>query len=162
MQSPTIHSFISSLEVSLSAVFPAADVSFDGQNLSVYFRRSESNGDFVLLLVDLTCMEEEDAGSVAVHARPDHIFEQHWVVEGRDEENEGRRTLILPGRRFVDGFFNDADEYEDGHGNSMWLFTFPQDEGQISDLIAALAGISVRYFNSSPMQTSESARTHHR
>ena len=158
-----IHSFISSLEVSLSSVFPAADVSFDGQNLSIHFRRSESNGDFVLLLVDLTCMEEEDAGSVAVHARPDHIFEPHWVVE--EEEAAGNhsssssRTLILPGQRFVDGFFDDADEYEDGHGNSMWMFTFPQDEGRISDLIAALAGISAGYFfnnnNNSPMQTSE-------
>jgi hypothetical protein len=106
MQSP-IHSFISSLEVSLSAVFPAAYVSFDGQNLSIHFQRSESNGDFVLLLVDLTCMDEADTGSVAVHARPDHIFEPHWVVEGKDEENdEGRsRTLILPGRRFFRWLF---------------------------------------------------------
>ncbi len=141
MQSPII-SFISSLEVGLTEVFPAAEISFDGQNLSVFFKHSEPDGDFVHLLVDLTCMEEADAGTVAVHARPDHVFKPHWVVENGD------RTLILKnGQRFAEGDFGHADEYPDGHGNTMWLFTFPHDEGRISDLIAGLAGISAVYFS---------------
>lgn len=140
MQSP-IHAFISSLEVSLSTVFPAADISFDGQNLTVFFKRSDLDGDFVHFLVDLTCMEEEDAGSVAVHARPDHIFRPHWIVE------DGERTLVLSnGQRFTGGDFEHSGEYPDGYGNTGWYFSFPQDEELISTLFVGLAEISAVFF----------------
>ena len=140
MQSP-IHSFISTLEVSLASLFPASEISFDGANLTIYYKRSDASGDFVLLVVDLTCMEEADRGSVAVHARPDHIFEPHWVVE--DDE----RTLVLrDGQRFEGGDWVDGEEFADGHGNGMWILEFPEDEGRIAALVAGLAGIAARHF----------------
>lgn len=140
MQSP-IHTFISSLEVSLSSVFPSAEISFDGENLSVYFKRSDADGDFVMLLVDLTCMDEENVGSISVHARPDHIFEPHWIME-----NESRTLVLENGHRFVDGTFDGSEEFSDGHGNSMWMFEFPDDEADIAELIIGLASISASYF----------------
>ena len=140
MQSP-IHSFIASLESKVSSVFPAAEVSFDGNNLSIYFKRSDTSGDFVMLLVDLTCMEEEDSGCVAVHARPDHIFKQHLIIE-----NEGRTLILGNERRFTGGDWTDGDEFDDGHGNSMWMFMFPRDKEIISDLIAGLSEISADFF----------------
>ena len=95
----------------------------------------------MLLLVDLTCMEEEDCGRVAVHARPNHLFEPHWVMEN------GSRTLVLgDGQRFAGGDGADGEEFADGHGNTMWVFDFPEDEGQIASLITGLVGIAVGYF----------------
>ena len=139
MQSP-IHSFISSLETNLFSIFPAATLSFDGQNLCFYYERV--GGDFVHLVVDLTCMEEEERGRVAVHARPDYIFEDHWVLEDDDT-----RTLSLDtGQKFVGGDFLHSDEFEDGHGNTMWMFRFPEDGKRISDLVFGLAKISDQYF----------------
>ncbi len=133
------YTFISSLEITLTTLFPSAEISFDGHNLSIHHKRSSR--DFVLLLVDLTCMEENDHGRVAVHARPDHLFEKHWVVEN------GSRTLVLgDGQRFEGGDWVDGVEFADGHGNSMWMFDFPEDEGKISSLITGLVGISVGYF----------------
>ena len=139
MSADSIHAFISALENTITALFPAAEISFDGQNLSIHHKRSSEN--FVLLLVDLTCMEEAEHGRVAVHARPDHLFEPHWVVEN------GSRTLVLgDGQRFAGGDWADGEEFADGHGNSMWMFDFPEDEGQIASLITGLAGIAVEYF----------------
>jgi hypothetical protein len=141
-QQSAINTLISRLENRLTVIFPAAEISFDGQNLTASFERSDAlNGEFVLLLFDLTCMEDAESGSVAVHARPDHIFEPHWVIE-----NE-RRTLVLENQqRFTDGDFTDDGEFPDGHGNSMWIFNFPNDEERIADLFCGLAKISSDYF----------------
>lgn len=110
----------------------------------VFFKRSDADGDFVLLLLDLTCMEEQDEerGCVAVHARPDHIFEPYWVID-----NE-LRTLTLPEnqQRFTDVDWTDDIEFPDGHGNSMWVFEFPDDSERIADLFCGLAKICVDYF----------------
>ena len=133
MQSP-IHTFISSLESSITSIFPASEVSFDGNNLSIFFRRSDASGDFVQLLLDLTCMEEEESGCVAVHARPDHIFEPHWALEN------GSRTLTLGNQqRFTGGDWTDGEEFDDGHGNSLWMFRFPHDEDILPVLVSKLA-----------------------
>ncbi len=135
----SIHAFISALEVTITALFPAAEIGFDGNNLSIHFKRSSD--DFVLLLVDLTCMEETDWGCVAVHARPDHLFEPHWVMEN------GSRTLVLSdGQRFAEGDWVDGQEFADGYGNSMWMFDFPEDEKKISSLVTGLVGIAAGYF----------------
>ncbi len=131
----SIHTFISALEVTITALFPASDISFDGNNLSIHFKRSSD--DFVLLLVDLTCMEETDRGCFAVHARPDHLFEPHWVMEN------GSRTLVLgDGQRFAGGDWVDGEEFADGYGNSMWMFDFPEDEERIFSLVTGLIGIA--------------------
>ena len=141
MPPPSIDNLISSLEVSISAVFPAADVSFDGQNLTITFRRSDASGDFVHLLVDLTCMEEEDGGSVAVHARPDHIFAPSMIIEG-----SGRTLTLEDQTRFAEGYFDDGDEFEDGHGNTVWMFNFPDDADAIAKLVRGLLKISSDHF----------------
>jgi hypothetical protein len=140
MQSP-VYAFIASLEVSISAIFSAAEISFDGHNLTITYKRSDASGDFVHLLVDLTCMEEEDSGSVAVHARPDHIFAPRWITQ------DSTRTLTLDDEtQFAGGDFDDGDEFEDGYGNTMWMFQFPDDKDAISKLVCGLAEVSSDYF----------------
>jgi hypothetical protein len=137
--------FISSLRSSLSGLFPCAEVDFDGANLSVYFRKSPaSSGDhhFVHLLVDLTCMEEDNCGCVAVHARPVHIFAPFITVVGEERVLTLRECQQEP---FVDGEF--LDEHEDGHGNLMWSFHFPEDSCRIADLACGLTKIAAAYFS---------------
>jgi hypothetical protein len=141
MMQPSIGDLISSLEVSISAIFSAAEVNFDGQNLTITYRRSDASGDFVHLLVDLTCMEEEDGGSVAVHARPDHIFSPFMITEG------SCRTLTLEDQtRFAEGYFDDEGEFEDGHGNTAWMFKFPDDAAAIAKLVCGLVKIAADHF----------------
>ena len=141
MQS-AIHAFISSLEANISGIFPAAEVSFDGHNLTITYKRSDASWDFVHLLLDLTCMEEEERGSVAVHARPDHIFARRCITEGSS------RTLTLEDQtQFAGGDFDDGDEFEDGHGNTMWMFQFPEESNTISKLVRGLAEISSNHFS---------------
>jgi len=137
----TIHTFIASLEANLSTIFPAAEVSFDGQNLSITFFRSDTNGDFVHLLVDLTCMEEAESGSIAVHARPDHIFASRFITDGSS------RTLTLDDSTvFTGGDFDDGSEFEDGCCNTMWMFQFPEERNTISKLVFGLAQIACEHF----------------
>jgi hypothetical protein len=142
MAQTSIHTFIASLEANISTIFPAAEVSFDGQNLSITFKRSDENGDFVHLLVDLTCMEEAESGSIAVHVRPDHIFVPHCIMEGSS------RTLTLEDQTvFAGGEFDDlGEEFEDGHGNTMWMFQFPEERNTMSKLVCGLAKISSDHF----------------
>jgi hypothetical protein len=132
MAQSSIHTFIASLEANLSTIFPAAEVSFDGQNLSITFKRSDENGDFVM----------EESGSIAVHVRPDHIFVPHCIMEGSS------RTLTLEDQTvFAGGEFDDlGEEFEDGHGNTMWMFQFPEERNTMSELVCGLAKISYDHF----------------
>ena len=107
----------------------------------VFFKRSDADGDFVLLLFDLTCMDEDESGCVAVHARPDHIFQPHWVIE-----NEHRTLTLDNNQRFTGGCSTDDDEFPDGHGNCVWMFRFPDDTDQIFELFCGLVKISADYF----------------
>ena len=96
----------------------------------VFFKRSDADGDFVLLLFDLICMDQDESGCVAVHARPDHIFQPHL------DNNQ----------RFTGGCSTDDDEFPDGHGNCVWMFRFPDDTDQIFELFCGLVKISADYF----------------
>ena len=141
MTQSAIHTFIASLEANLSTIFPAAEVIFDGQNLSITFFRFDENDDFVHLLVDLTCMEEAESGSIAVHARPDHIFAPRFITDGSS------RTLTLDDSTvFAGGDFDDGSEFEDGFGNTMWMFQFPEERNTMSELVCGLAKISYDHF----------------
>jgi hypothetical protein len=67
--------FISTLHNRVSSgIFPEAELDFDGNNLSIYYKHSDSSGDFMHIVADLACMGEDGSGAVAVHARPEHIF----------------------------------------------------------------------------------------
>jgi hypothetical protein len=146
---------IHSLQQRLSLIFLDAEVEFDGENLSIYFKQSDASGDFVLILVDLTCMEEDDSGRVAVHARPDHIFSPMISIEADDS-----RTLVLGDQQwFVDGDW--MDEHDDGHGNTMWAFEFPADESRIAELASGLVRIAADYFEGNSAHSSLSNRNMH-
>jgi hypothetical protein len=127
--------FAASLGARMSVAFPLAEVEFDGENLVLYHRAPD--GRFVHALVDFTCL---DTGTVAVHARPDHVFSPHWEDVGDD-----RRVLVVDGTRF-DGDGSGGDEFEDGLGNTVWCFDFSEDKDRIAALAVRLASLSAAYF----------------
>jgi hypothetical protein len=132
--------FIATLQHRLSTLFPDAEVAFDGENLTVHFQQADSDRDFVLLVVDLTCMEQDDNGCIAVHARPDHMFADTITVE----EDDSRTLVLADSEPFVKGDW--INEHEDGHGNTMWAFDFPDDSTRIADLACGLTKIANDYF----------------
>jgi hypothetical protein len=134
-----VDAFAISLGARMSAAFPLAEVEFDGQCLSLYHHVSYER--FVHAVVDFSCLDEDNEGCVAVHARPDHLFRPHW------EENEACRTLVtVEGVRFEGGDGQDGHEYPDEFGNTMWSFNFPGDEDSIATLAVALATLSTAHF----------------
>ena len=140
MQSP-LELYIASLQNRISAIFPAANICFDGDILCLTYKRPDKTGDFVHLLVDLTIMEEDEAGKVAVQARPDHIFEKHWTLEN------GTRTLTLENNHtFPGGDSDESNDFGDGLGNSIWMFQYPEDKEKIADLFCGLVKMSAAYF----------------
>jgi hypothetical protein len=134
----SIIDFVALLLPRLKATFTDAVVDFDGENLSVYYKLSDASGDFVQILVDMTCMAEQDAGTVAVHARPDHIFVSH-LDQGTTLMLEGQEPFVMASQ--VDG-----SEFPDGHANNMWMFEFPENGDRIADLASRLVQIAADYF----------------
>ncbi len=144
--------FVASLQRRLSELFHDAEVEHLGDNLTVCFKNSDADGDFVHLLVDMTCMEAEDRGCIAVHARPTHIFDSVITVE-----SNGSRTITLETQAsFVDGDW--SDEHEDGLCNFMWMFEFPHDHHRITALACGLTKIAANYFAGTINHSSSSKR----
>jgi hypothetical protein len=58
------------------------------------------------------------------------------------------RTLTLEDQTvFAGGEFDDlGEEFEDGHGNTMWMFQFPEERNTMSKLVCGLAKISSDHF----------------
>lgn len=130
--------FVAALRARTSSPFPLNDLDFDGHNISMFYRHSETSGDFVHLIVDFTCVED---GHVAVHARPDHIFER--FITGDDDA----LTLTLnDGQTFNGGDTIPGWEFDDGHGNNMWTFDFPEESDRISNLFIGLTRIAAEHF----------------
>ena len=135
-----VDAFATDLGCKMSLAFPLADVHVDGGGVSLTYK--VSGAEFVHGLVDFTCLDEHDIGLVAVHARPDHVFQPHW-----EEDANGVRTLIASdAARFEGGDGGDGHEFEDGLGNTVWTFEFPRDAERIAALAVALAGLSARHF----------------
>jgi hypothetical protein len=133
-----VDAFAASLCARMSAVCPTASVDFDGQNVCLH--RRGSTDAFVHIVVDFTCLEEDDTGTVAVHARPDGVFSSHW------EERENGRTLVAAdGEKFEGGDCDAGNEFEDGLGNTCWMFTFPRDGDKIASLAASLASFGAMH-----------------
>ena len=144
--------FVASLQCRLSELFHDAEVEYFGDNLTVWFKNSDASGDFVHLLIDMTCMKAEDRGCIAVHARPTHIFDPVITVE-----TNGSRTITLENHEsFVDGDW--SDEHEDGLCNFMWMFEFPDDSHRITVLACGLTKIAANYFAGTINHSSSSKR----
>ena len=147
-----VDAFISSLGSKMSAAFPTAEIFADGGNLSLEYTAGPG-AKFVHIVVDFTCLDEKDTGFVAVHARPDCVFEPHWEEEaveesdGVDSISMAYRTLVTPATRFDGGDGGDGHEFDDGFGNTMWSFQYPCDEERIAALAVALAGIGGKHFD---------------
>jgi hypothetical protein len=133
-----VDAFAASLGAKMSAAFPKAVVRYDGENLSLSFGVSDDN--FAHVLVDFTCLDEDDKGTVAVHARPDYVFEPHW--QEVDINNTITRTLITAdGTRFEGGDGSDGHEYPDGLGDTVWMLDISRDEELIASLAVGLAAL---------------------
>ena len=136
-----IDAFIDSLGRTLSVKCPGAAVVADPTGVSIYYDASTPKrpGDFAHVLVDFTCV---DTQTVAIHARPDHLFKPYYV-----EEASGEMTLVAAnGTRFEGGSPDLGDEFEDGFGNTDWHFTFPDDEARIAALVGCLAAVCAQRF----------------
>lgn len=146
----SIVDFVASLLPRLKAIFADAEVDFDGENLTVYYKHSGASGDFVQILVDMSCMTEQDAGAVAVHARPDHIFVSH-LDQGITLTLENHEPFVMDSQ--VDG-----SEFPDGHANNMWMFEFPENSDRIANLASGLVRIAADYFEGGfPIRTHSSS-----
>lgn len=133
-----LNAFVATLRTRTSHIFTSTDLDFDGQNLSLFYRHSGTNGGYVHLIVDFTCMED---GHVTVHARPDHIFERY--ITGDDDA----LTLTLDDEQpFTGGDSIPGWEFDDGHGNILWTFDFPNESDRISNLFIGLAKIAALHF----------------
>lgn len=137
-----VDAFAGSLGEKMSALFPEAEVQFDGQNLTLSCASDEK---FVLLVVDFSCLDEDDKGTVAVHARPDHVFRPNWE-EADDGNGTITRTLFTSDFRFEGGDGSDGHEFPDGLGNTTWMFDISADEEPIASLAVALATLSAAAF----------------
>ena len=143
-KSPMVDAFASSLCLQMSAAFPSAEVEFDGENVTLY----HSGGDerFVHVVVDFTCLSGDDVGFVAVHARPDHVLEKHWVEVEHEDLRITRALTVADGVCFEDGDGSDGDEYADGFGNTVWTFSFPSDKDRIAALAVGVSALCAGVF----------------
>jgi hypothetical protein len=124
--------FAASLTLQMSAAFTPGQVEFGGDCITIYHAR-EAPGEFVHVVVDFTCYD--DIGTVVVHARPDHVFEPHWM-DGVDGQ------VMLAGSHGEPT----GEDFDDGYGNTLWMFEHPKDEARIAALANALARICAEYF----------------
>ena len=131
---PMSRALAASIAGKMSAVFQSAVVRDDGLDGVTLHHPSG-----VHVVVDFICLDNENKGSVAVHARPDHVFRPHW------EEGE-TRVLTINGERFDDGDGTDGHEFEDGLGNTVWMFTLPGEEERIAILAVGLAKLAAARF----------------
>jgi hypothetical protein len=120
--------FAASLTLQMSAAFTPGRVVFDGECIYI-----EAPGNFVHVVVDFTSHDDDDIGTVAVYAGPDHVFDPHWV----DGENG---QVVLSG---AEGTLS-REDFEDG--STQWMFEHPRDEARIAALANALVRICAEYF----------------
>ena len=136
-----VDAFIELLGRKLSKQCPGADVLVGSEGVSVSYD-TPTPGHFALLLVDFTCV---DTNTVAVHARPEHLFEP-FCKKGKGIK-QFEVTLTTPdGKRFKDGSFDVDGDFEDGFGNFQWQFRFPGGERRITALAVFLAKVCAQTF----------------
>jgi len=134
-----VDAYIESLGQMLLDQCPGAAVFAGSKGVSVSYE-TPTPGHFAVLLVDFTCI---DTHTVAVHARPEHLFERFCV---KDASKDEVTLTTRAGMCFKDGSFDVGGDFEDGLGNFQWQFDFPKDERRITALAVFLANECAKKF----------------
>jgi hypothetical protein len=137
-----VDAFIESLGRKLSDQCPGAKVETDlAQGVTVRYD-SPTTGSFAHLFVDFTCF---DTYTVAVHARPEHLFKP-FCKKGKGTRKHKVTLTTRDGTRFRDGSFDVDGDFDDGFGNFLWHFKFPDGEERITALAVFLADVCAETF----------------